>query len=862
MFVTGDNSEFVRINFSTDIEMSERVNERAIELGMPPISNVFTMGGYCYPILEELAQGRHFQILKSSIPENAPDDDKLLRKVLLSTDTVYSYVDTATITIIQIEGWDSKVNKIEDYGFEVISGQKTFKRLKTVNRPWRIWSMPDRKLRVAIVEDTDYTTDEFEELDPELQERLLDGAIVISRELYEEALENISFPISDQNKEIDEFRQKIFKAKARKFKSHNARIFGEFEFSGIAADDPIHTKKGMLKAQAFINTSDICERMGVDIIAARSALKHEVSYSKTFIGLEPQSAKFHANGDVQSIGNNPALFDPTLIRKWISNLMVTAFEGLKKDELFERWYNMDSPSFSNNEKKYDQSDLIELTKWNARCWVMSGMSLKDSPWLFEQMAKNLLSIIQTKEASRMRIPIPCAVRVQVVSQSLSSMAGTDIEVDQGQIRWDPEHEVLVVNDNDWIEMYESHGGMDLDDFFVGYWRTIDDEKKVIIMRSPNDYGEYSVFDYVQGDWFPTETLYGGKELSFPKAISDPDLWPKRLSEAVRDGDVIYTGLPSSFHEEQESAPTRYSLRDVSKAVVNNVGSQSCVGANVNSRSLHSISVRKHRPYQLAPMEACIDTGAQGGHADDIEAVIQEAYDILDDIIRDDSIKVDAYMWNTRFLELKGMPFSESRLTHDTHISKIHNFRMAFAQEFMKGIRKYVEEYVGKQANSDIQVLGRRKYNEGILLVKEARYSLVAIQEIDQNGLNDNVWNSVHDYVISRILKEENEIDRHDLVLGMYLACLKMPTRTTQRISDQLMMNPAIFPYTMAALRYYHIAYDLDVNEEGNIVRIQHEPWVINCLECDMNVETTNPRVWQMYNAQGRVCSKCKEKVHV
>src|SRR5688572_10251698 len=102
---------------------------------------------------------------------------------------------------------------------------------------------------------------------------------------------------------------------------------------------------------------------------------------------------------------------------------------------------------------------------------MSGMSLRESPWLFEQMARNIVSIIHVKDPKKMRIPVPCSVRAQVISASMSAAAGEDIEVEPGQLRWNRAHEVMVVSDADWIEMYESHGGNDLDDFFVGYWRT-------------------------------------------------------------------------------------------------------------------------------------------------------------------------------------------------------------------------------------------------------------------------------------------------------------------------------------------------------------------------------------------------------
>ncbi len=487
---------------------------------------------------------------------------------------------------------------------------------------------------------------------------------------------------------------------------------------------------------------------------------------------------------------------------------------------------------------------------------MSGMKITDSPWLTEQMARNILSVIQTSDSNKMRIPAPCAIRCQVVSQSLASMSGCDLDIEVGSIRWLPEQDVLVVHDYDWLEMYESHGGMDLDDFFVAYWRLIDGERKVVIMRSPNDYGEYSVFDYVEGDWYPTERVSAGT-IEFPPVPTYPGLWPKRLSEAVRDGEIEYLGLPSTRMDPEDSVRRLYNRSDVRAALLNNVDSQTCVGANVNARSLDSDTNRRHRPVQLTTMESCIDTGAQGGCAEDIDAVTTEAHQIVQAIINDpDEAPIDAYLWETRFARILGTPFDPKRIRYDGHMTQIHNFRLRFAEEYMEMVRDFVNNHVAQNLDPRIHELGARYLSRGYDLMTYSRQALVGIQSNNKRRATADDWEAIHTYMLREIDKCGAESDRHDMMLGLLSACHKVPAASTGRVSDQLVMNPALFDPLMAALRYYGIAAHLFINDDGQIERRFTESWELPCTNCDDVGITVNPLEWQSFNARGRICPGC------
>ena len=856
MFTTEDNNGYIQINFHSVANTARSIGLRAAKVGAHQPNTISNMGGYVYPILEKMANGRPYQILRTHIPTTDKEDSELA-SVMLDSDTVYETVDATVLTIVQIEGWDES---LAEHGWRIRSGPKTPKRVKTLHRPFRLWANPQRSLKVAIVDDDDYTENELVvEMEEGTKERLLDGAFVISPDLYKECLQNLNVMSQVADLETtDGIRNLEMRLQFSNIKVFNARIHGKFTYKGLDPEDEFHWFRGGLKGQAFICADDRCEKMKVDIIAPRSAFKADVFGDDTFVLLDPQTTKWKVSGDVQSGANVPALYDPDFSAKWIRYLILNQFEDLKNDKLMSWWYSMTSPSFySTHERKFGDDDLVALTKWNARNWVMSGMKLTDSPWLFEQMVNNIIGTIDSASSLRMKVPIPCAVRAQVISQSLASLIGIEEfdEVETGMIRWSAKYGVLVVNDLDWLEMYESHGGNDLDDFFVAAWRTMDSARKVIVMRSPNDFGEYTIFDYVEGDWYPTEELHDDRRLEFPTVSTDPALWPKRLSEAVADGDVEYRGLASSRMEKTTTdCTTFYSHRDVFAAIENNASSQQSVGANVNARGLWSLTMRQHRSLQLAPLETCIDTGTQGGCAEDIEEVIEESKEILQ-MILDSGLPVDRYYWETRFAPL-GYEIEPERLDSSSHLCRIHDFKKHFTKQFLAHARQYMAQNVGRNVDENIHRLGAKFLHKGSRIVSDARRAIAAARINNGGQTNVDDWREIHEDILDCVEELPTAQEQHDLVLGIYSACLKYPTVTTGRISDQIVQNPAMFDKLIGALRYYGIAAYLRVDQWDRIVSEYDNKWEITCEACYRSAWTDDPLLVQRHFYARNTCADC------
>lgn len=858
---------FVRVNHISD-------DERAAEINRHRDSDIMTtspslMGGYTYPILNQIAGEKTFQILKSDLP-SSNRELKIVYGLLEQPETIYGYVNSASLTIVQIEGWDRRATPMSSLGWHAVSTPKTFKRIKTLNRPFRLWNTMGRELRVAVVTDFGYTDMDEEILSAFSQdeiERLLDGGVTISRELFDNCLPNVVFPEykpDDHRPEVlvNQYRRDEFFRQAQNFHAFNARILGRMHFIGEPTERML-TTPGMIKAEAFVDVGGACERMNVDVICAASALKFEIgSTNPPIILLEPQKAKRQGvNSDLQTMSNLPALYQPDDVKQWTRDFLLSNFERLKSDQVMEAWYDMSMPYFNSSSRTFDQNDVLTLTKWNARAWLMSGRRITESPWLFEQLGSAIAKMIRPRDQRKLRFPVPCAVRAQVISQSFASMAGSDVFVQTGTARWCEELESIVVNDEDWLEMYRSHGGHDLDDFFVGYWRTVGNLRKIILVRSPNDWGEYSMFDYVEGDWYPQYDTYDGGIVQFPAVPTDEKLWPTRLSEMHANGEIIYTGLPSTLVEPESYDLKPYGVGDVARLLGNNKDSASCVGAIVNARVLWSLCKGEHRQAQLASMEDCIDAGTQGGSADDAAAIHAEAKEIVRLLIDDPTVQIDEYMWSTRFASFHGMPFNRQRLNSQSHVSQANRFRNDAAQEFMVKVRNYAQDLI-KIKGSDplIHQLGKKSLRVGYKMLMDTRQQMVRMQSGGNQDLSPRDWGDVHELVLTKLNSYEKISDRHDFIMGLYSACLRVPTSSSGKISDQLVMNPHVFPYLLDAMRFYGMAYSIEVTQENRIERKKHEQWDLRCAQCGVEHITENPIVLQNFAHYDELCKSCRVPV--
>jgi hypothetical protein len=805
------------------------------------------MGGYSYPILDWFCDqmgGSTYQILKCNRPSN-DDEEILLETVLVDPNTLYAYPDGSKITIVQFDKWDNTTQSLSDLGVEIELGPKMFKRLKTFNRRFRSFYSEDRPVKVLLIDDAEHCSYRAV-LDPQDKEKLFDGAFILSPTVVGQCMENFDFGItafsSDKIFETNEFNRNVEVGNYYKnSKIFNARIFGPIEICNEGDPEEYAPFVGAIKGQAYTDHSGICEHYGVDVIAPYSAFKKEVNISnRAFFLIEPQNAKLgQMFSDGQTIVNLPALYHWKHVRRSLKAFYEAQFDRLVNNEMLEQWSDMSFAMFDPQKPKmFNPEDIATLTTWNVRAWIMCGGYLSHSPWLFSQMGKNFLASMKVDDDRKMRFPVPCAARALVITESLLrglkglQCDGDDFyQVESGVARWDEDLSVLVVNDLDYIEMYPSHGGCDLDDFFQIYWRTINGEKVIVVTRSPNDWGEYSIFRYHEGDWF-SRTTYDTENSSFPEITSDPSMWPKRLSHAIADGDIEYTGLPEKLQSDRgEVFDAHYILSAISETS----DSAASVGINVNARQLWSSTMRSHRAVQVCSMEDAIDTGVQGGNDAEVQAVISEGQDILAEIIASGE-SVDAYLWAAKHsMYHKGEP-PQTKFSNFSYLQKV---RMEGAEWFKEQYETFADSIVKRVDYSNIHALGAVKLSEAVKVLKWYRRSLYQ----QNNSYNESPnWEQTAQMIVRKIDSYEPGHERNSFVVALYSAALIVPL-STGKVSDQFVMQPQVFPYLMEALQFYGILGRLVVNDQGALMRSYETTWEIfdttnnvlrrfdNALEC-------------------------------
>lgn len=782
----------------------------------------FYDAGVLRSVLDALGPDHSYQVWTLPIPETNEEFAEILN-IVHDPHTQYALVDKNKFVYVTIEGLDEEhqgwMSIINALGYSIYSDPKTNKRLKSFHRPTLLNAHFDH-LNVVYVDPLDYTKYDFTNstpgeqiserfIDPSVTERLLDGGFVISRRLVQTAVTNL--PAYDLGETSDPndyyFDPRIRKQLVRDLLNANvlnARIIFE---------------DGFLKGNAFV--ADLPE--DIDVITSRTNVKYGVSYHNGFRFLaEPQGPKSRVITDDQTVINLPNLFNPDDLEFWLQEEYAKMYDDAINNRLLTNWKYI-------YQRMWRDKDDINENEARARMayvgyrWTSAGFKITESPWLFET-----ISISHAKPLQN-HIPIPCSVYEQIIPESLARMAGHDITVNEGDIVRLNELGVHVVDDLDWLEMYESHGGHDQDDFFKLFYRTMDGgdydgERVVIVARSPNGYGEYSIFRYVEGAWHPKWHTSDAQEISFP--VVDGTNWPERLSSAVFRQNVSYIGLPSSRQPRQQYTGP-YTPDDVIRDVrIAMAGGN--VGGYVNSCMVHAATLAQHRPLQLCSLEDAIDQCINPNNAEDVVAIDAEARKMMREVIQS-ALPVDRVLWNLRGSRRFLKPEETIQLT-DGLITKLYTLCQTYNTEYTNSIREW------SQANARppqiIHDLGKRLYHWSLPKLREFRANVY-----DQNSSDDtlatgrivrNGWENLYIKIVESIQSYDRMQDRYDYVLSLYATTLNIPT-TGGKVTDQIVMNRFVFPWLEAALQYYGVAsipmYDVrDGKVEIRVMRNNEWYW--------------------------------------
>lgn len=785
--------------------------------------------------------GGNYKVYTIPVPQNAKELSYL--ETLLKDEHVqYALVDKNKVVIVHIDSCKGWMSALTELGYEVHSGDKTNKRLKSAHRPTLLNAhfgpdelkvmlvYPDEFTRYVFMGDNANVPEEYQ--DPSVFERLLDGGFVISRRIVQQAVANLPMHYDQDHDDKDDYyhdprvRRRLIKD-LLEAKVLNARLISDL---------------GFIKGNCFVS-DNLPE--GVDVITSLANIKKEVFYNNGYRFLaEPQGPKAKVITDDQTVINFPHLFPIEDVEYWLDEEYKKLYQNAIEGNLLTNWRTIYQRTWKDNETPEENEARARMSYTGYR-WTAAGFNINQSPWLLETVATAHAKPLEK------RVPIPCAVYEQIVPESLVRMAGYyDFEVDEGNIRRHNELGVHVVNDLDWLEMYESHGGHDQDDFFKLFYREFVDGPntgfKVVAVRSPNGYGEYSIFNYVPGEWKPTWHNADMEPIHFPK-VSGID-WPQRLSDATKNKIVEYTGLPSATApKDKREGP--YTIDDVMRDV-RIAMSGGNVGGFVNACMVHSSVIGKHRPVQLCSLEDAIDKCINPDHEADVAAIDEEARQMYMEAIHSGN-PIDRSLWIKRGGKRYLKPGEEVELYEGT-LTQLKDMCYRKYQEYCSRIYDWAQE--NARPSDIIDELGKRFYYWGIALVRQFRMGVyntnTSDETISSGGIQRSSWENMYEFLVDKITSFERFEDRCDYVLGLYSASMHVPT-SSGKITDQIVMNRYVFPYLEEALQFYGIAktptYRL-VNGEVHIDQLKNESWWWP-NEDGLFVSYTDPLEFQKAHAQ-------------
>lgn len=756
----------------------------------------FYDAGMLRAALNSIGMEGNYEIVTLKIPNDDAEFEQAI-EMLNHPDLQYALVDKNKLVYCFIYGLDDNqrgwLKFMNSLGYQVNSGPKTNKRLKSFHRP-TLLNAHFEHLNIVYVEPHEFSKYDFTNstpgecvaskyCEPEIIERLLDGGFVISRRIIEEAVKNI--PMFENAETLDE-HDYYFDPRVRSHTIQDLLNAPVFNARFIFED-------GFLKGNCFV--TDLPE--GIDIITFKGNVKSEISYHRGFqFQAEPQGPKSRVLTDDQTMINVPQLFDPDQMKIWLEEEYKKMFDDAVNNRILTNWKYIYQRMWRDNEDINDNEARARMAYVGYR-WTAGGMKLTESPWLFETIAISHAKPLQED------IPIPCSVYEQIVPESLIRMAGHDIEVEEGTIvRYAP-FGVHVVDDLDWLEMYESHGGHDQDDFFKLFYRTMnggdfDGEKVVIAIRSPNGLGEYTIFRYVENEWSPTWHMADGTEVKFPHVNGDN--WPTRLSSAIFANEITYQNLPST-HQPKEKRTGPYTqndfIRDIRIAM-----SGGNVGGFVNSCMLHASVIAQHRPNQLCSLEDAIDKCINPDSIEDVTAIDKEAKTMLKEVLNS-NLPIDKVLWNTR--GPKNYKEEDTLEFYDGVLTQMYRLCMQMNNDYVAKIKEWSQE--NARPRDIVYSLGRRMSHWTLGDLNGFRSNIYRTNSSEQTVSNGHIerssWENLYLSISEKINKFERVQDKYDYILGLYCAALMKPT-SGGRISDQIVMNRFVFPYLEAALQYYGV----------------------------------------------------------
>ncbi len=313
------------------------------------------------------------------------------------------------------------------------------------------------------------------------------------------------------------------------------------------------------------------------------------------------------------------IFTPDQLATTLRDLNGMLLEELKVGIIpdhIRKWSESRDEDEDDSETPYEAKGQISNLQHVIHRYSRGGFNINSSRHIIRQLGQGHINMLNSSRKGR-RFPLPGAARYGIASNAWLRMAEYEgIYVDQGCGQYVPEIQSFVINDRDVVKLYARLGGFDFDDHIVAILCEVErsGRKIWIIYRSPNNYGEYAILNYVEGTEYPTWIVDRG-----PNKVTLSKL-PKVLEQVS----PTFDSLP-----EPAVKDPIYDI-DAVKQVITELAGARQIGIWANAQIVHMWTNDCPRENPLCPTEfvadACMkdrDPNRVQLVCDDIEATMEE-----------------------------------------------------------------------------------------------------------------------------------------------------------------------------------------------------------------------------------------------
>ncbi|MCB8944520.1 MAG: hypothetical protein H6658_12290 [Ardenticatenaceae bacterium] len=303
----------------------------------------------------------------------------------------------------------------------------------------------------------------------------------------------------------------------------------------------------------------VIDDLAFDFVFPAGSTKREITLSnRVFVGIEPIHSHDEMRLDIQSLINLYPFFRPEHLLAWMqheSYLFLNSIESGQYDQVLSRLNRHNT-----------NEELQSFRNWNIGDYIASGGELMWFPGAIRGMARQHLTRLNHKNRDKYRFPIPGG-RYYIFPAAVGNR-----QVEPGQIELEPQTATAWVSSEDWNNfVVEILGGCDGDDAVWTFpFTDYDNNRKIIIWRSPNQLGEYVILN-------PTDSSHTIAWQTVDGAITWPRLDSRQLPGRIDTASHAYGDLQPFLTPK----PSHYSIESMNQTILEATMNQSVLGRYVN-----------------------------------------------------------------------------------------------------------------------------------------------------------------------------------------------------------------------------------------------------------------------------------------